>query len=149
MAVAAGHRDLHYIDLLDIRMQEFVQSYKASTKLGLCLNMGFIQPFQVSSNIMLCGAFENGSLQWWDLRVPDLPIRSYLSAHSHPVLSFDFDSTTCCGVSGGADARLEVFRFGEEKVDSLKSIDLPNSGIADVKIRGDKKLFVSAGWDHR
>jgi len=150
IAVAAGHRDFHYIDLLDIRMRRFVQSYKDSATLGLCLNMAFIRTALVPSSMMLCGAFENGSLQWWDLRVPDkpLPNRSYRD-HEEPVLCFDFDSTSCCGVSGGADSRLSVFKFDEEKVSRIQSVDLPTSGISDVKIRGDRRIFVSAGWDHR
>lgn len=32
---------------------------------------------------------------------------------------------------------------------SVQKIEIPNSGIADIKIRPDRKLFVTAGWDHR
>lgn len=33
---------------------------------------------------MICGAFENGSLRWWDLRVPDHPLTSLDKAHNEP-----------------------------------------------------------------
>jgi len=28
-------------------------------------------------------------------------------------------------------------------------VDIPNNGIADIKIRPDRKIFATAGWDHR
>lgn len=148
IAVAAGHRDSSYVDLLDIRQREFVQSYKDSETLGLCLNMAFVRTSHLP--VCLCGAFEDGSLRWWDLRIPDRPLPNFcLKSHSEPVLCFDIDTTNGHGVSAGADASLCIFRFDSTMVHRIKSVELPNSGIADLKIRQDKKLFVSAGWDHR
>lgn len=42
--------------------------------------------------------------------------------------------------------KILIFYF---KISEVKPIDLPNNGISDLKIREDKKLFVTAGWDHR
>jgi hypothetical protein len=31
----------------------------------------------------------------------------------------------------------------------VKKIEIPKEGISDVIIRADKKLFATAGWDHK
>lgn len=33
---------------------------------------------------LICGAFENGSLRWWDSRVPDLPLTFVNKIHNEP-----------------------------------------------------------------
>jgi len=56
-----------------------------------------------------------------------------------------------CGISGGADASLVFFNVDvEQRCCSLADkIVLSHNGIADVKVRGDRKILASAGWDKR
>ena len=56
----------------------------------------------------------------------------------HVQASSDTANRSCSKSTGGG---------GEWSTPSF--VDTPHMGIADLRIRGDSKLFASAGWDHR
>ena len=79
---------------------------------------------------------------------------SWMSLHTEPVLCLDVgsdptDATQWFGVSGSADTTIGVFRINaaDGSCVSHEKIEIPENGIADVKIRRDSKIFATAGWD--
>ena len=74
--------------------------------------------------------------------------------HTEPVLCVDamvdpLDPTAWFGVSGSADASIGVFRVCVETGVFVKeqTLTIKESGLSDVKIRPDGKVFATAGWD--
>ena len=62
----------------------------------------------------------------------------------------DFDSTSKQGITGSAEDKVTIFKFmSEGGLEVLKTVQIKNAGISEVKIRGDCKIFATGGWDHK
>jgi len=98
---------------------------------------------------LLMAAFEDGCVYIWDLIASKLFAKQQL--HSEPVLCIDFDNVSCKGISGSADKNIEFFSLDLDKqvITKTNEVVINNAGISDVKIRQDKKIAVTVGWDHR
>jgi len=134
------------IEVWDVKSQQVIQSIGTdSDKLGLCMFVRFL-PGVISAG------YENGKIYWWDLKTGKSLLSQQL--HSEPVMCLDVvDSLTHThtGVSGAADTKLRIFNYNLEEgsFTNLKEISINNPGIQEVKIREDRKIFATAGWDHR
>ncbi|KAG6549121.1 hypothetical protein Mapa_009347 [Marchantia paleacea] len=116
---------------------------------GMCMALHAFQT-EAGGYLEVLSGYEDGSMALWDLRFSNLP-RINEKIHSEPVLSIKLDSTCEAGVSGSADNKLVMFSLAHsENSFRVKSeITLPQPGIADIDLRNDKKIFATAGWDHR
>jgi len=92
---------------------------------------------------------ESGVVGVWSVREAKSVCQSKL--HSDPVLSIDIDWEGRFGVSAAAGKELRTFTFDadENRLIDLSSIHLPHEGLAEVCLRADRRLFATAGWDHR
>eukprot|EP01133_Synstelium_polycarpum_P013298 gene13298-15630_t len=99
-------------------------------------------------SLKLYGGFENGSVYMWDVRNATTPLAS-THLHTEPVLSLAISGDQ--GVSGSGDSKIVEFKTNLEKgqFDILATHNVNNNGISDIKIRGDQKIFATAGWDRR
>ena len=61
----------------------------------------------------------------------------------------DFDSTSKQGISGSAEDKFTIFKLTSEGLEVLKTVQIKNAGISEVKVRGDCKIFATGGWDHK
>ncbi|PPR95505.1 hypothetical protein GOBAR_AA25168 [Gossypium barbadense] len=72
----------------------------------------------------------DGSILWWDIRYPGVPLTS-VKFHSEP----------------GVPPRIWETPHGSCVV--KKEISLERPGISSTAIRPDSKIAATAGWDHR
>src|SRR5689334_10870580 len=79
-------------------------------------------------------------------------------------MSLEIDSEDSeLGISGSAGDNIVIFSPDYENVSNnlkiidlyqhslkiLKEIKVNHGGISDIKVRKDRKIFATAGWDHR
>ena len=65
-------------------------------------------------------------------------------------MCMDFDSKSKQGISGSAEDRITVFTLTSEgELELVKTVQIKNAGISEVKIRKDCKIFATGGWDHK
>ena len=66
------------------------------------------------------------------------------------VMCIDIDLKSNRGITGSAEDKITVFQLtAEKKLEVEKSVQIKNSGISKVKIRGDCKIVATGGWDHK
>ncbi|XP_031526153.1 guanine nucleotide-binding protein subunit beta-like protein 1 isoform X2 [Vicugna pacos] len=97
---------------------------------------------------LLLAGYEDGSVALWD--VSARKVCSRVACHEEPVMGLDFDSQKARGVSGSAEKALAVWSLDEQRALQVhRTHQLTNPGVADVRIRPDRRLLATAGWDHR
>lgn len=97
---------------------------------------------------LLLAGYEDGSVALWD--VSEQKVCSRIACHTEPVMGLDVDSQKARGVSGSAEKALAVWSVDEQQALQVRRThQLTNPGIADIKIRPDRKILATAGWDHR
>uniref|UniRef100_A0A7N5P8P7 Thioredoxin reductase 2 n=1 Tax=Ailuropoda melanoleuca TaxID=9646 RepID=A0A7N5P8P7_AILME len=120
---------------------------EADAKPGMPMCLELWQADSSPRPLLLAG-YEDGSVALWD--VSERKVCSRVACHTEPVMGFDFDSQKARGVSGSAEKALAVWSLDEQQaLQVCGTHELTNPGIADVKIRPDRKILATAGWDHR
>eukprot|EP01089_Gocevia_fonbrunei_P000717 TRINITY_DN10705_c0_g1_i1.p1 TRINITY_DN10705_c0_g1~~TRINITY_DN10705_c0_g1_i1.p1 ORF type:complete len:282 (+),score=30.23 TRINITY_DN10705_c0_g1_i1:239-1084(+) len=141
------------IGIYNLISDETFLLHTTKDKTGMCMALSF---FLMGEELLLIALYESGHLYFWDIGKRTL-IGSSLASNCPPLhkeasLCFDVDilsDNVLRGVSGGADEQLTVWTFSAEtgKCEIVGKVDLKSKGVAEVKIRYDKKIFVTAGWD--
>ncbi|RWS25297.1 hypothetical protein B4U80_13101 [Leptotrombidium deliense] len=68
---------------------------------------------------------------------------------SEPINCIEFDLNKYEGVLGSSSDQLVIFKLTETNLIQTNSIKLANPGTSCIALRGDYKLCVASGWDHR
>ncbi|XP_012787935.2 guanine nucleotide-binding protein subunit beta-like protein 1 [Sorex araneus] len=120
---------------------------EADAKPGMPMCLQLWQADSSPRPLLLAG-YEDGSVALWD--ISQRKVCSRLTCHPEPVMGLDFDSQQARGVSGSAEKALAVWSVDERQaLQMCRTQQITNPGIADVKIRPDRKILATAGWDHR
>lgn len=120
---------------------------EADAKPGMPMCLELWQADSSTHPFLLVG-YEDGSVALWD--ISERKICSRVTCHTEPVMGLDFDSQKARGISGSAEKALAVWRLDEQQaLQVCRTHDITNPGIADIKIRPDRKILATAGWDHR
>ncbi|KAG9487517.1 hypothetical protein GDO78_007397 [Eleutherodactylus coqui] len=135
--------------VMDMESKKIISSMTptADCRWGMAMCMKLWQPNSGSSPLLFVG-YEDGSIALWN--VLEHRLMSSHIFHKEPVMSLDFDCENARGVSGSSENILNVWRLDEQQyLKTYKEQEIVNPGIADVKIRQDRKILATAGWDYR
>ncbi|KAL3647596.1 hypothetical protein CASFOL_008564 [Castilleja foliolosa] len=149
--VAIAGEDLSVVEIWDVNNAKKLMKLHDNTKSrGMCMAVRAFLPSESQGYANVVSGYEDGSMVLWDLRNPSLPL-SCVKFHSEPVLSLYVDESCGGGISGSADEKIVMFTMDVSTGACLvrKEIVLERNGIAGISIRGDGKIFATAGWDHR
>lgn len=138
-------QDNGQLDVVDLRTMERVWKFTTSKpRLG---NAMCLQKVDINGSTYVLAGFETGDIILWDFLTG--------KACSHIQLrdcitSLTFDPVTGRGICGNASNILQVFTVDRNFGITLKcEISIRNEGCNIVKLRPDRKIFVSGGWDGR
>lgn len=133
------------VDVVDIKTLSKIQTFKTSLeKLGhvMCLQL-----VELSGKHYILAGFESGDIVLWDF------FSSKMCSHiklRECITSISFDKTTSRGICGNASNVIQIFTINKDFSITLKcEISITNEGCNVVKLRPDRKIFVSGGWDGR
>lgn len=106
-------------------------------------------PRNAASPLVAAG-YESGHVALWRLnsRTSKWETEYLNKPHSQPVLSLDIAPSMKCFFSSSADAILVRHPLVEGEVDT-KVLQTKHAGQQSLSVRGDGKIFATAGWDGR
>ncbi|XP_036383394.1 guanine nucleotide-binding protein subunit beta-like protein 1 [Megalops cyprinoides] len=135
------------VSIVDVPSKTLVCSLKADANRGMLMCVKLWQPDSGQGPLLLAG-YEDGSLTLWD--VSQRKPLSRLAAHPQPVMCFDFDPVKLRGISGSSERAVISWTLdGQQSLQLQDSVQLVNAGVSHLRIREDRKIVASAGWDHR
>jgi len=116
------------------------------TDLGTLSSLKYLQ---INGQDCLLAGYESGSLLLWDLREPTKPLSA--DKIGEFVTCIDYDLITNRGLAGNASDRINVFSINRANSTLQVRDDLiiKNAGLHCVRIRKDRKVFCTGGWDGR
>lgn len=135
------------LDLLDIENGfEIIRTFKATIE-GNLGNVMCLQKVEIANCIYVLAGFEAGDVVLWDFETSKqcshIKLREYIT-------SLTFDAVTGRGICGNASNILQIFTIDKNFNITLKcELSMTNNGCNVVKLRPDRKIFVSGGWDGR
>ncbi|XP_028396534.1 guanine nucleotide-binding protein subunit beta-like protein 1 [Dendronephthya gigantea] len=144
ICLAVSSEDQSQIDIVCLKTKKIITQLKAdsSKSFGMCMCLKNI----TKERPVLLAGYESGDVILWDLGSSKMI--SKLKVHNEPVMCIDFDNDLKRGITGSAEDKLTVFKLTEEESLQLENtVKIKNCGVSDVKIRGDCKIFATAGWD--
>lgn len=133
------------LDVVDYKTMERIRKFTTTiTCLG---NVMCLQKVEINKSVYVLAGFEAGDIILWDFLSGR--VCSHLKLREC-ITSLTFDPVTGRGICGNASNILQIFTVDKNFTITLKcEISIKNDGCNIVKLRPDRKIFVSGGWDGR
>ncbi|CAG8680683.1 11175_t:CDS:2, partial [Acaulospora colombiana] len=158
------------IDIWNLSNQRLITSsigLDQKRERGYCMALKFFRNLNsqdsLSTNYLILAAYENGSVVLWSVKIgkndsplgddEEIVITNQLwsrKEHIESALGLDVSVDKKFAISTAGDNKIVKYIFDDENYRAeplIKSTTIKHSGIADVKIRSDGKIFATAGWD--
>ncbi|XP_061117474.1 guanine nucleotide-binding protein subunit beta-like protein 1 [Conger conger] len=139
------------VKVMDMSSRTQVCSLKPDVKRGMLMCAKLWQPDSGGGPLLLTG-YEDGWLSLWDVsqRRPLSGLAPHPQPHPQPVMCLDFDPAGGRGVSGSSERDLASWALdGQRRLQLQDSVQVVNAGFSQLRIREDRRIVASAGWDHR
>ncbi|XP_017768233.1 PREDICTED: guanine nucleotide-binding protein subunit beta-like protein 1 [Nicrophorus vespilloides] len=134
------------VGILDVTTMELIRSLKVNKE---CLGqlMAVHRTTLNDGGVYVLGGFESGDVLLWNSEegsvVGGIKLRECIT-------SLTYDKAMGRGVCVGASKMLQIFTIDKSLKMCLKTeIEITNEGCNVVRLREDKKIFVTGGWDGR
>ncbi|PRP73851.1 hypothetical protein PROFUN_10221 [Planoprotostelium fungivorum] len=105
----------------------------ANRSLGMCMD---IKMKSFNNEIYVCAIFESADVLIWSVRANQLMFQ--FKNHIDPAQG-----------SAGSNIAVSKLDMGSSSHETEKDIQVNHKGIGAIRIRPDKKLFATGGWDRR
>lgn len=133
------------LDVIELKTLTLLRTFEPSQE-----NLGYVmslQKVELDNKTFILAGYEAGDVILWDFL--EASQCSRLKLHEC-ITSLTFDSVSRRGICGNSSNILQVFTIEKDLNMKLKcEISIANEGCNIVKIRPDRKIFVSGGWDGR
>jgi WD40 repeat protein len=119
------------------------------TSTGMLMAVSLYYPKNATSPLVAAG-YESGHVALWHFKSSTSKWETaYLhKSHLQPVLSLDIAPSMGCFFSRSADAIVARHPLGESELET-KVVQTKHAGQQSLSVRGDGKIFATAGWDGR
>lgn len=130
------------LDLLDLNLNKIETFHPTDDKLGNCM---CLEKAVINGTLYILAGYETGDVILYDLRTNKVCSKLKLK---ECIISISYDSLTTRGICGNSSNMVQLFTIDKSLNMSLKcEISITNQGCNVVKIRPDKKIFISGCWD--
>uniref|UniRef100_K3WKA8 Anaphase-promoting complex subunit 4 WD40 domain-containing protein n=1 Tax=Globisporangium ultimum (strain ATCC 200006 / CBS 805.95 / DAOM BR144) TaxID=431595 RepID=K3WKA8_GLOUD len=126
-----------------------------SSKKGMCMSLCLFESRSGNNGAAqtyIAAGYESGELAILELRSGGkLASEAQVTAGANPLLAFDVTQdgqSAICG-SAGEDLYKAAFDASTFTISSESFFQCNHGGIGAIRIRGDQRIFATAGWDHR
>lgn len=153
--LAAPSTEASNIVVWNIQEGKIIRHFSpASEKLGMCMSVKILaNPSGMSGSApLLVAAFESGDICVIDFGTGKTLLT--IPLQNEPLLCLSMNRNGNGGICGGTGTKLQHFSFDYQtevtpiiNISPQKCVKLPTSGISDISLRSDNRVFATGGWD--
>jgi WD40 repeat protein len=124
---------------------------KTFTPISTGTNNGMVMKLRVYDNRWLFVAYENGSINVFDITTTQQLDTYQITSDHEPITAMDVVCNTClCGTTKSDLISLDFLSLKLQPTSTFRQIEMPNAGTSFIRCRpNDGKLVAVAGWDSR
>lgn len=124
---------------------------KRFTPISTDTKTGMVMKLRVFDHRCLFVAYENGSINVFDLTTAQQLDAYQVTSNHEPITAMDVVCDTCiCGTTKSDLISLDFTSLKLQPTPKFRQIEMPNAGTSFIRCRPDDgKLIAAAGWDYR
>lgn len=126
-----------------------VPSTDASTSSASLGQLMCFKYVPINGQDYVLGCYESGEFVTWDVRAGGARLADRQRIADECPLTVDYDAQTNRGIYAGPSDRMGVFGYNRNtmRLQQRSEIAMKTAGVNCVRIRGDRRVFCTGGWD--